>query len=219
MIAVILLVSSLCSSTYIRGTPSAFFLFALFNSASLAVSAGYLFTATYAGAALLGASFLQAVLSGQAAIAVAVSVVQVTSSALSLWRLSPKSVERADDRAEEMAARIFFGVSAIFVATTLVAYTWLTKQPIYKLATRTLEHHHTDDLTSLLADDCRIPQTEANSRVYRIFKQNLIFMFSIAYVFTVTLVSVPAFITATALQLIRSSTRRFFLRSQPVYNP
>ncbi|KAG8216793.1 hypothetical protein J3R82DRAFT_7041 [Butyriboletus roseoflavus] len=148
IIAVILLVISLCFSTYIRGTPPAFLLFALFNSASLAISTAYLYTATYAGAALLGASFLQTVLSGQAAVAVAVSVVQVTSSALSLWRFSPKPVpmevngaDGSDNQAEEMAARIFFGVSAIFVIITLVAYTWLMKQPFYKLVTRTLEQH------------------------------------------------------------------------------
>ena len=47
---------------------------------------------------------------------------------------------------------------------------------------------HKDDSTS---------KTEVNSLVYQLFKQSLIFMFSIAYVFTVTLVSAyPIAVTA-----------------------
>lgn len=221
-----LLVTSLWLSTYIRGTPSAFFLFALFNAASLAVTTGCLCTATYAGAALLGTSFLQTVLSGQAAVSVAASVVQVASSIVSLWGSSPKSdsmeVKRADGGAEEVAARIFFGVSAIFLGITLVAYTWMTKQSLYKSVTRTLEQHReigdTEELTRLVADDYRNPQTVSNSGIYLIFKQNSIFMFSIAYVYTVTLVS-AYFITVIILRVIGSLTRRFSLRSQPVCNP
>ncbi|KAH0835950.1 nucleoside transporter-domain-containing protein [Lanmaoa asiatica] len=203
IIAMIFLVTSLCLSTFIRSAPSTFLSFALFNTASLAVSAGYLCTATYAGAALLGPSFLQTVLSGQAAVAVVTSAVQVASSIISLWGSSPKpvslEVKRADgedNQAEEIAARIFFCVSVIFIGIVLVAYTWLTRQSFYKSVTGALEQHrevrNVEELTSLVADHRRTPQTEADSRVYHVVKQNLIFMFSIAYVFAVTLAVFPA---------------------------
>ncbi|KAG8218815.1 nucleoside transporter-domain-containing protein [Butyriboletus roseoflavus] len=203
IIAMILLVTSLCLSTFIRGTPSTFFSFALFNGAAVAVTSAYLCTAVFAGAALLGASFLQTVLSGQAAVAVAVSAVQVASSMISLWGspLKPVSMEAIttdsrDKHPEEIAARIFFAVSTVFLGITLAAYTWLTKQSFYKSVTGSLERHREvgdiDELTGLVADGCRNPLTDANSRVYQVFKQNMIFMFSIAYVFAVTLAVYPA---------------------------
>ncbi|KAH0840096.1 nucleoside transporter-domain-containing protein [Lanmaoa asiatica] len=215
IIAMILLVISLCLSTFIQGTPSTFISFALFIATSLAVTSGYLSTAVYAGAALLGASFLQAVISGQAAVAVAVSAVQVASSMISIWSSSPKPTsmevtrtDSRDDHPEEIAARIFFGVSAIFLGITLIAYTWLTRQSFYKSITGALEQHRevgdTDEHTRLVADDCRNPPTDANSHVYRVFRQNLIFMFSIAYVFIVTLSVYPA--TTVRVQSVNPGT-------------
>ncbi|KAF8558807.1 hypothetical protein OG21DRAFT_981118 [Imleria badia] len=204
IIAMLLLATSLCLSTFIRGTPSTFFSFALFNAATGAVASGYLCTAVYAGASLLGASFLQTVLSGQAAIAVAVSAVQVASSIIGLWGSSPepvsmKEVMRADNRdsqAEEIAARIFFGVSAIFLGVTFVAYTWMTRLPFYKSAISVLEPYcevgDTEERTGLVADDRRNSPTVPNSHVYQVFKRNLVFMFSVAYVFAVTLAVYPA---------------------------
>jgi equilibrative nucleoside transporter 1/2/3 len=230
--ALILLVTFLCLSTFIRCTPSTFFAFTLVNAVSMAVAIGYLSTAVFAGAALLGTSFLRAVLLGEAAIGVAVSAVQVVSSMIALWGSSPKpdSIEvtgasGGDDQAEEIAARIFFGVSAVFLGVVLIAYTWLTRQPSYKSITGALEQHRRvgdpDERTRLVADDRRYPSTEPNSHVYQVFRQNLIFMFSLAYVFTVTIVSAPSHLISTviALRLMRSLTRRSILRSQPAYDP
>lgn len=225
----LLLVTSLCLSTFIRGTPSVIFAFALVNAASLAVTTSYLSTAVLAGAALLGAPFLQTVLSGQAAVAVAVSAVQVASSMISLWGSTSNSVtmeairtQGRDGETEAIAARIFFGVSIVFLGITLVAYTWLTRQPFYKSVTSTLEQHRevgdTDELTRLVADDCGNRLTGSHSRVYRVFKQNWMFMFSVAYVFAVTLVS-AYFITIIAPKLMWSLTRRYTLRLQSACGP
>jgi len=229
LIAMIFLITSLCLITFIRGTPTAFFSFALFSAAAVAITSGYLCTAVFAGASLLGTSFLQIVISGHAAVAVAVSAVQVASSMISLRSSSPQSISMTvasadgrDDRPEDIAARIFFGVSAIFLGITLVAYTWLTKLPFYKSAVVTLEPDRrsgdTEERTRLVADDHRKPPTEPNSHVYQVFKQNLIFMFPIAYVFAVTLVS-ARLITVITSQLIRSSTRLSILRLQSVCDP
>jgi equilibrative nucleoside transporter 1/2/3 len=227
IIAMILLVTSLCLSTFIRGTPSIFFAFALFNAVSMAVTVSCLCTAVYAGAALLGTSFLQIVLSGQAAIGVAVSAVQVASSMVALWdsSLNHVSIEvtRADgreDQVEDIAARIFFGVSAIFLSIVLIAYTRLSRQSFYKSITSALGQPRgvgdPDECTGLGADDRRNSLTEPNSHVYQVFRQNLVFMFSLTYVFAVTLVSTHLI---AALQLIGSLTSRSILQSQPACGP
>ena len=99
-----------------------------------------------------------------------------------------------DDQAEALAARIFFGISAVFLCITLGSFTWLTRQPLYKSVTRALEQHHragvADEHSGLLVDNSRSPSSAPNSDIYQVFRQNLVFMFSIAYVFVVTLVSV-----------------------------
>ena len=198
----IFVVTLLCLSTFIPTTPSTFFVFALVAAAALGLAASYHCTAVYAGAALFGAPFLRAVLSGQAAIAVVVSAVQVASAIIALWGSSPMSVlvntmgaGGRDDQAEALAARIFFGVSAVFLCITLGSFTWLTRQPLYKSVTSALEQHRragvADEHSGLLADNSRSPSSAPNSDIYRVFRQNLVFMFSIAYVFVVTLVSVP----------------------------
>lgn len=211
-----LCVTSLCLSTFIQGTPWIFFTFALLNTAIMAIASGYLCTAVYAVTAVLGASFLQIMISGQAAVGVAVSLVQVSSSIISLLgspsQIASKLVVETDHtnhRAEELAARIFFGVSAIFILSVLVVYTWLTKQPYYQSIISAVEPRYEDgdtaERTGLIAGDRRGPPTASNSHVYQVLKQNLIFMFSIAFVFAVTLAS-AYFITVVALQLIASLT-------------
>ena len=173
-------------------------MFSLFSTCFLAVTSGYLCTAVFAGAAILGASFLQTVLAGQAAVGVAVSAVQLLSSVISLSGSSPNSgttvvIEGADGEAEAMAARIFFGVSTVFLGVTLVAYAWLAREPFYKSVTDVLEQHRQvaspEELTGLVTNDSR-SSTGNNSNVVRVCKQNWMFMFSIMYVFMVTLVSV-----------------------------
>ena len=190
----------------------------------MAVAVSYLSTATYAGAALLGTSSLQIVFSGQAAMGVIVSTVQVASSVIALWGLSPKSISievmtgGRDDHAEEIAARIFFGVSAIFLCITLIASIWSTRQSFCDSTTSSLERHRVrdvDELTHLLAHDRGNPPKEPNSHVYQVLRKNLIFMFSIAYVFAVTLVRVH-FVAVIALLLIDSLTRRSLLLSRLV---
>ena len=181
-----------------RATPSAFFAFTLINATLMAGINGYFSVAVYAGAALLGAPFLRAVFSGHAVIGVVVSAVQVVSSIIALQGSHSKFISMAgddsDDAAEEISARIFFGVSVIFFCTALAAFTWLTKQPFYISVTGALEQRsrgveRPDERTELIAQHHRNPSAEPNLHVYQVFRKNLIFMFSLTYVFTVTLVS------------------------------
>ena len=194
----------------------------------MAVAASYLCTAVCAAAALLGISFLQPVLTGIGASAVAVSVVQVASAIIALWGSSPESVlievtipDGRAGRAEEIAARIMFGVSAIFLCITLVAYLWLARQPFYKSITGVLEQHHTvgnrgdpDERTGLVADHCRNASTVPNSHIYQVFRDNSIFFLSLAYVFMVHIVGLH-FVPVVAFQLIGSLTSRSILQLRP----
>lgn len=205
----VLFVVSLCFSTFVRGPPPIFFAFVLSVGALMAVAVSYLTTAVYAGSAFLGTSFLRSVISGQATVSVAISAVQVVSSVIALWSSPlqpvPTQATRAhdgDDQAEEIAARIFFGASAVFLCITLAAYTWLTRQSSYKSATDALERapcqiEVPDERAGLIADGRRNASIESNSHIYQVFRENLIFMFSIAYLFVVTLVSARSMVVTT----------------------
>ena len=204
----IVLIISLCLSASVQGTPLAFYTFSLFNACFLAVTTGYLCTAVFAGAATLGAPFLQTVWAGQATVAVAVSTIQLVSSVISLWPVT--TVVNEGGEAEAMAARIFFGASTIFLGITLAAYVWLTRQQFYKSVVDMLERHHRvanpEKLTGLIASNNR-PST---GNVFRVLKQNWIFMFSAMYVFMVTFVSV-----CFGVMIARRLTGGFF--NQAVY--
>ena len=219
-----LFIVSLCLSTFVRGTPWAFFSFALFDALSLAAASSYMGAAVYARAALLGPPFLQSVLSGQAAIGVAISAVQVVSAAMSVPTTLVVTLvaDESDYLAHGMTARIFFGISTVFLITTLAAYAWLMKQAFYKSVTGAAKQQGAvqdiDELTGLVSsDDRRNIVAEASSPVYGILKRNWVFMFSIAYVFAVTLVS--ACFVVHVLQPTTLPTRLSTLRSPSACNP
>ncbi|KIJ70470.1 hypothetical protein HYDPIDRAFT_78688 [Hydnomerulius pinastri MD-312] len=209
IVVLVVFVSLLFFSTFIQGTPSGFFSFVLFSSVCLAACAAYLSTAVYAGAALFGGSYLQYVLSGQAAVAVAVSAVQVASSAVSVWGSTPNTIAAfiagggaTDGKAEEVAARIFFGVSIVFSGFTFAAYTWLTRQPVYKATVGVLEQQYkigsedVEERRGLVSHGPSSAISDPKTHALRVLKENFIFMFSIAYVFVVTLAVFPT-ITVT----------------------
>ncbi|KAH7888023.1 nucleoside transporter-domain-containing protein [Phlebopus sp. FC_14] len=212
IVVLIFSTSLLFISTFIRATPSIFAAFILLSAVCFAASSAYISTSVYAGAALLGPSYLQSMMSGQAAIAFGLSAVQVAGSAVSVWGATPESIayfvahgDAGDGRAEEVAARIFFGISTAFLALTFVSYAWLTRQPIYKSAVGVLERTHKvavvqeeddEELRGLMSDGPSSASLDSRTHIYRVCKENFIFMFSVAYVFSVTLAIFPA-ITVT----------------------
>ena len=229
IIATSIIMATLWISTFIQGTPSTFFGFVLFNTALIAITSSYLCAAVYAQAALLGPSLLQVVISGEAAIAVAMSVVQVVSAVTSVWGFSPTptvimgvlDAEAAEYEVEEVAARIFFGFSALFLVLGLAAYTRLTKQT--SCDSRIGSSKHLSDVEDAnehigLLSGVHRSLMEGTSLVYRILKQNWMFMFSIAYVHTVTLVS-AYFIVMKIFQLNNALTSLSTPRSPRVHNP
>ncbi|KAL4081983.1 nucleoside transporter-domain-containing protein [Scleroderma yunnanense] len=196
-------------STFIQINPALFFSFVLFSSICMSAAGACLSTAIFAGAALLGRSYMQAMVSGQAAVGVVVSVVQLISSAISVWDATPEDIATfiaydgaAEGVAEEQAAQIFFGVSVLFMASTLATHIWLTRQPLYKSTVGLMDMHKPqgsiEDTEERHGFASGVSPSDSWSDVLRVLNANLIFMFSIAYTFIVTLAVFPS-ITVTVL--------------------
>jgi equilibrative nucleoside transporter 1/2/3 len=162
----------------------------------------YLATATFAGASLFGAPYMQSMLSGQAAVAVVVSVVQLATSALSVWGSTPETIaafvsngSAGDGNAEQDSARIFFGISALFMISTFMAYAWLARLPAYKATVGILEQNiklhealgNADETEPLVF--CTTTQgLEERNQILRVFKANILYEIAVAYVYVITLV-------------------------------
>ncbi|KIN95721.1 hypothetical protein M404DRAFT_165111 [Pisolithus tinctorius Marx 270] len=198
-------------STFPQVNPSIFFSFVLVCSIAMSASGVFLSTSVYAGAALLGSPYMQSTVSGQAAIAVIVSTVELISSTLSVWGASPETIATfiaedgiGDGKTEESAARIFFGVSVLYMAFTFAASVRLTKQPLYKSTVGLLDHQpkaseiaeDDEERHRLVSGRQNISSPKPSSDLWRVFKDNFPFMFSTAYTFIATLAIFPA-ITST----------------------
>ncbi|EGO01624.1 hypothetical protein SERLA73DRAFT_177038 [Serpula lacrymans var. lacrymans S7.3] len=196
------LVSLLVLSTFIHIPPGWFFTFVILNGICQAGSVVYLSSAFYAGASLFGPACLQAVMTGQAAVAVVVSSVQVMSSIASVWGEGPENVNMAEyGAAEERSASIFLSISALFLVATIMAHSWMTTLPAYKAKVGVLEQHKRSPITSdsdsdelqglVVSPGPIMASTDSNAQVLRVFKANFIYQFTVFYVFVVTLAVFP----------------------------
>ncbi|KAI0356513.1 hypothetical protein OH77DRAFT_1423442 [Trametes cingulata] len=186
-------------STYMHPAPGGFFAFVLLNAVGQAAAGSYLQTAVVAVASLFGPVAMQAVMSGQAAVAVAISGVQVMSAAASVRGTSPTEVV-ASAEPEEQSAFIFFGLSTIFLVVCVAVHSWLVSLPAYKtVVSRASSHgrHGTQEENGLLEEDASDPDSHAYRKVdekhhvIRIAKTNTVFNVAVAYVFVVTLAVFP----------------------------
>ncbi|KAG2148127.1 nucleoside transporter-domain-containing protein [Suillus clintonianus] len=200
------IVTILFLTTFIHPSPAPFFYFIMISAFCLSGCASYLSNSVFAGAALFGAPYMQSVMSGQAAVAVAVSSVQVVSSAISVWGTTPLTLGISDidpdGKAEEKSARIFFGISALYMIATLLAYKWLASLQVYTTTMGALEDNLKTRVVSNEADErqpllpAALPNAVEGNQIFRIFQTNFIYNFAVGFVFTVTLAVYPA-ITVT----------------------
>ncbi|CDO74637.1 hypothetical protein BN946_scf184325.g24 [Trametes cinnabarina] len=186
-------------STWISTTPGFFFAFVLANAVGQAAAGSYLQTAVVAIASLFGPSAMQAVMSGQAAVAVAISGVQVMSAAASV-RGSGLGVTVATSKPEEQSAFIFFSLSTVFLVICAVVHTWLIRLPAYKAVTSRVP---LQDQLGLQEDSALLEEPSQPSENYtyrkadekhhviKIAKTNVLFNIAVAYVFVVTLAVFP----------------------------
>jgi equilibrative nucleoside transporter 1/2/3 len=183
------LTTLLTLSTFFQVTRGLFFAFVLLNGALQAAAGAYLQTSVIAVASLFGPLPVQAMMSGQAAVSVVVSGVQVLSAAAFLGRQSGESVASFDialASAEEQTASTFFAFSTFFLILCVAAHAWLVRLPIYKSVAAPLEQHKN---ISNSTSGARNPSSNGNATILRLAKANLTYEVAVAYVFVVTIVS------------------------------
>lgn len=169
-------------------------MFILFNAAAQAIAGAYLQTSVIAVASLFGPPAVQSMVSGQAAVAVAVSAVQVISSAASI-AAKPRTYI-SDGSAEEQSAFTFFALSTVFLLVSAGVHTWLINMPVYKLVAASLEVKpeknqadtvQEDERQELIPSRSTVVQSDMAS-IMRVAKINIVYGVAVAYVFFVTLV-------------------------------
>ncbi|KIK65644.1 hypothetical protein GYMLUDRAFT_39141 [Collybiopsis luxurians FD-317 M1] len=186
-------------STLVTISPGIFFAFVLLNGMAQAALGSYLQTSIIAVASLFGPTAIQPMLSGQAAVAIVVSAVQVLSAIASVGNGSKSSADvltRSRDP-EESSAFIFFGLSTIFLLFSAAAQRWLVSMPAYHTVAGSLEVRKavpeigTDDEHRTLVSSGPSQVFSEKSRIWRVAKANILFEIAVAYVFMVTLTVFP----------------------------
>ncbi|RDB20451.1 Equilibrative nucleoside transporter 1 [Hypsizygus marmoreus] len=192
-------------STFFRIAPGLFFTFVLLNGILQAAFGAYLQTSVIAVASLFGPTAVQAMITGQAAVAVAVSGVQVLSSAIFLWSASPEAItaNAESGRAEERSARAFFILSTLFLVMSAVAHGRLVRMPTYTTLVAPLEQgkHRLREVGSVeehhgLTSTGRETYADEKRRILRVAKANVTLEIAVAYVFVVTLAVYPPITTS-----------------------
>ncbi|KAF5333692.1 hypothetical protein D9611_002270 [Ephemerocybe angulata] len=184
-------------STFFTPSAGLFAIFVLFNGATQAAAGAYFQTSTIAVASLFGPSAVQAMMSGQAAVAVAVSGVQVISSASSVYG-KPRNFA-GDGSAEERSAFVFFLLSTIFLVCAYMAHEHLVRMPLYTHIAGSLEEDApkitlggaNDGHRHRSASRGRSEVMEESSNVLRIAKANVAYEVAVACVFMITLSVYP----------------------------
>ena len=134
-------------------------------------------------------------MSGQAAIAVVVSGVQVLSAIGSTWN------EEADTNAvptgghggaEERSAFVFFTLSTVFLLVAAGCMVWLVSMPQYKTVVGALEGRvkfddESEETRSLVSSG---PQYDSGSSMLHVLKTNALYHVAVAFVFFITLVNI-----------------------------
>jgi hypothetical protein len=181
-----LLTFALTVSTYIHTPAGIFFTFVLTNGIAQAAAGSYLQTAVIAVASLFGPTAIQAVMTGQAVIAIAVSGVEVLSAAGSISTSATGELVAASEP-EEKSAFVFFALSTAFLIFSAGAQVVLTRLPIYK--TLMQQFHETAERAMTASQELTRHVESKRHQLVRVGKANIIYNCAVAYVFVVTLVS------------------------------
>ena len=192
-------------STFMTLPPGLFAAVILIAGVTMAGTGSYLQTAVFAVGSLFGPGVLQAIMSGQAAVAIVVSVVQLLSATASVHTsagLSAAALLQAQDDAAARSARAFFGLSTLFLLVTAVASVWMSRLPAYKAVVAPTQHtrtwsrrlsHDLGEERAFLAestDTIAPPSRDNKAHILDIAGRNLVYEVAVAYVFIVTLVCV-----------------------------
>jgi equilibrative nucleoside transporter 1/2/3 len=205
IISILLLITLLTMSTIVPVSPNMFFMCVLTLAVLAGATAAYLQCSVSAVASLFGPTALQAFVSGQAAVAVAVSVIQLISAAVSLAgntgaSLVPGIVHRPP---EESSAFAFFAFSTCFLGVSFLAHSLLIGTPAYQHLVLPRERKALARLDpagerqALLASPqellgiqlVKAEREEPLVRIQRLARANIVYEIAVAYVFLITVVS------------------------------
>jgi len=181
-------------STYVLPSPGVFFVYIICTAIIMGGAGSYVQIAVVAGASLFGPAAMQAVMSGQAAVAVIVSLIQLLGVAATA-RQTPVSITPLIQSAEEGAAEAksafwFFGICTVFLVGSAVAHAYLVRMPTYKDLVAPLEQGRISRRLSTASESEGHP-TKGGSHIIRVAKANAIYNFTAAYIFIVTLSVFP----------------------------
>lgn len=203
IVSLAVLVALLTLSTYLHVSSGLFFTFVLLNGVAQAAAGSYLQTSIVAVASLFGPIAMQSVMSGQAAVAVAISIVQLVSTYISVHASKSSSADRVTltSEPEEQSAFMFFSISTLFLILSAAAQAWLFRLPAYKSIVSEFNHithiAHEDSDNNLETSNLvsSSPTLSSDSKdgfaqVVRVAKTNSIFNIAVAYVFVITLVRI-----------------------------
>jgi solute carrier family 29 (equilibrative nucleoside transporter), member 1/2/3 len=152
----------------------------LCNAIAQASLGAYLQTSVIAIGSLFGPSAVQIIMAGQAAVAVAVSGVQVISAVASTWDARPITNAAIEQRGpEERSAFIFFSLSTLFFLVTAVTQHHLSSVPTYKMVVHPF---------TISQDEGRGKLPFEKARILSVAKANILYEVAGAYVFVITLV-------------------------------
>jgi equilibrative nucleoside transporter 1/2/3 len=118
--------------TWIPTHPTVFFLFVLANAVSESIACAHFTSSLVATSSYFGPFAMQAVMSGQGAIAVVISFIQLTVTALSLDDNLIKRRKEEGRATEDNSASLFFFLTTTGMLVALLAHARLVRMPVYR---------------------------------------------------------------------------------------
>ncbi|KZT62152.1 hypothetical protein CALCODRAFT_426720 [Calocera cornea HHB12733] len=202
-IAIILMFVLLTLSTLVPASPSGYFAFAIIMGMLLASAGSYTSNALVALASIFGPMAMQSVMSGQAAIGVLVSLVQLISAWLSLAGSGSTPAGAA------RSAFGFFGVGVIFLIGCLFSHGWLTSLRVYARAMEPWMNGTVGNNTPALQGEegettigesvestVTMGQKRDVRTLWKVARKNLTYNLAVGYVFIITLAVFPPITTS-----------------------
>jgi len=183
-------------STFVTVSSGVLFAFVLVVAVSMCIAAATLQTAGLALASLFGSDAVQAVISGQAAVGVVVSLARLLSTVASLDTSPPRSDE---SETNDWSSTFFFGFSTLFSLCTLEAYWRIARTKEYKqiMSSAVLSPNLDNEARPLIdgppsSDSLELPEEllDEPMKPVKMLLLNKYLNFAVACVFIVTLVSI-----------------------------
>ncbi|KAG8821438.1 hypothetical protein FRC18_011331 [Serendipita sp. 400] len=156
---------SLFLSTLIPSRPLPFFIFSLTVGAIQAAAVSFLLTAVVAYAAYFGPMAMQSIMSGQAAVAVVVSIIQLitilSTSSRGHHTTTPATEPQPTKTPVSRSASYFFFISTMALSFSYMAYRRLTRMPLFRSTVSTFEaakvNQETAQYAALPEDEPTVP--------------------------------------------------------------